>query len=84
MDTTVILAQPCVSRLRADVVYVDASARVGLRSGSAGKPVAYTTVRFWRTVDPPKWAVPTAFLCKKIPYSTVACGAQKWILPHTI
>ena len=31
VDTTVILAQPRVSRLRADAVYVDRSGSVGLR-----------------------------------------------------
>ena len=35
MDTTVILAQPRVSRLRADAVYVD-------RSGSRGAPAGRT------------------------------------------
>ena len=44
MDTTVILAQPRVSRLRADAVYVDAS---GSGRAPPGKPEHHASVRFW-------------------------------------
>ena len=54
MDTTVILAQPRVSRLRADVVYVDRSgsgrARVGL--GSANGRSCFFIVSFLAGTPP--------------------------------
>ena len=39
MDTTVILAQPRVSRLRAAVVYVDSSGKVGAPPGEPVDPL---------------------------------------------
>ena len=59
MDTTVILAQPRVSRLRADVVYVDAS----------GEPVPYYVANFPALLTPQKLSLPQGSLEKKDPYS---------------
>ena len=50
MDTTVILAQPRGSRLRAAVVYVDAS---GLPRAWFGKPDPYIGANRTGNLDPP-------------------------------
>ena len=61
MDTTVILAQPRASRLRADAVYVvcrgSTGAPPGLDRGSTGappgKPVTPSGANFGALFDPP-------------------------------
>ena len=64
MDTTVILAQPRVPRLRADVVYV---AYVGLRSGSAGQGGALLCRQSNGQFGPPKIVYLSRILMQKNP-----------------
>ena len=65
MDTTVILAQPRVSRLRADAVYVDRSGSV---RASAGEPrILDLRMGIFRG-DPQKSSLPWRNLEKKDPY----------------
>ena len=68
MDTTVILAQPRVSRLRADVVYV---VSVGLRSGSVRAPFGQAGALLCRQSNgqfgPPKIVYLSRILMQQIP-----------------
>ena len=64
MDTTVILAQPRVSRLRADAVYVVCRGSAGARPGQGGAP---GTGQLFGTFDPPRIGQVLRILMQKNP-----------------
>jgi len=76
VDTSVILAQPRENMAPSG----------GRLRGSVGLPRAssrsWITIVNEKTGSPQNWPSLEPFYAKKIPYSTVAFGAQKWILLH--